>query len=316
MTLYIEYNLRMIADNYLNMKKLCHDVCFIFPLKCCTNKQMIEIIYEYADGFDVSNESEYNYIAEYLDNKTICSTGPLSKELIKKRDVLVAVNSVNSWKKNCGIRVNFNDDDNFIKSHFGVALSEIPLEITSNSKYVHFHVSDRRTEEIKRKIMYQIVRVLELFPKLEILNIGGHLTNMSQDEAVSYINCIRGILPQNIKLIVEAGDYFVDRCGFLHCEVIDVFFNGTLQIVYLNVSKESQLRWSHPRIASKFCKDSDTLFNTVFYGASCYENDIIAKCICSKLKVGDEMVFENITTYSSEWNKSFNGLKEIETIFR
>ena len=312
---HIEFIVDKIVDNYLEMKRFCPGTKFIFPVKCCQNDRFLSKINQYVDGYDISNEREYKCITPYLENRIICATGPLSMQLLNYPNVLVAANTIDSWVTGSGIRVNFNNSDMFSKTHFGVELCRMPANILENSGYVHFHISDNRDENIKEEIISNIESIMKLFPKLEVLNVGGHLTNMSKNEAIDYLNRIRRVLQDDIELIVEAGDFFVENSGYLYCDVIESFFDQNTQIVYLNVSKEAQLRWSYPKLTRDYRKETDTLYNTVFYGASCHENDLIAKSTCKQLKKGDCTVFENITTYSSEWNKTFNGLEEIKIFF-
>lgn len=312
---YIEFDTNKIIEKYIEMKESCPDIKFIFPVKCCTNEYLLSAINQYVDGYDVSNEKEYKCILQYVENKIISATGPLVEQLLIYPNILVAANTTDSWIPGIGVRVNFNSNDAFLKTHFGVDLCRVPSKIFESSSYVHFHISDSRSENIKMGIISNVVSIVELFPKLEVLNIGGHLTNMPKNEVVDYLNSIRWVLPDNIVLLVEAGDFFVENSGCLYCEVIDSFLYSDTQTVYLDVSKESQLRWSYPSLAQNHREKTDKLYNTVFYGASCHEKDLIAKSMCSKLRKGDSLVFENITTYSYEWNRAFNGLDEIEIKF-
>lgn len=68
-----------------NKKNTCKGVSFIFPVKCCTNRRALKIVCKNMDGFDISNNNEYQLIKKYQKNKLICSSGPLSYELKDKK---------------------------------------------------------------------------------------------------------------------------------------------------------------------------------------------------------------------------------------
>ena len=87
---FVEFDLEKLEENVDEIKRKCKNVIFIFPVKCCTNDKVLELMNKKIFGFDVSNASEYNLIKNLnLESKFISVTGPLSYTLIDKDNIHV-----------------------------------------------------------------------------------------------------------------------------------------------------------------------------------------------------------------------------------
>lgn len=276
----VTIDLNIFNKNIEKIKKECNNINFIFPVKCCTNEEVLKIAYEKLDGFDVSNKNEYNIIKKYHKNKIICSSGPMAYELKNEKDVHVAFNNIEDFDKEKGLRINFNDNNNFETSHFGTSISLCNKEIKENIKYIHFHNSDEKNEEKCNNIYEQVKNILKEFKNIKCINIGGHLEDLSWKEGIKYLNKIRDIVPENIKLIAEVGDFLFKNCGTLYCKAIDCKIINNKQIVILNFSKMANQRWVHPVLNKQYKGE----YITEFYGNSCCEVDIyMEKCMCKQI---------------------------------
>lgn len=69
------------------------------------------------------------------------------------------------------------------------------------------------------------------------INIGGHLEDLSFKEGIEYLNNVRNIVPENIIMIAELGDFLFKNVGTLYCNVVDVRYDSKVQVVTLNFSK-------------------------------------------------------------------------------
>lgn len=306
-------DLKKFEENIKKIKSTCKGVSFIFPVKCCTNRRVLKIVCKNMDGFDISNNNEYQLIKKYQKNKLICSSGPLSYELKDKKNVNVAFNNINDWDKKHGIRINFNDNTNFQESHFGTPISLCNKEIKDSIKYLHFHNSDYKDKLKCEQIYEQIKSIVKQFSNLEILNIGGHLEDLTWEEGIGYLKKIREILPNNINVVTEIGDFLFKDCGVLYCQVIDSKIIDRKQIIILNFSQMANQRWVHPKLNKIY----EGTFTTTFYGNSCCEVDTyLANIKCKEMKKGEELVFNNISTYGYQWNNNFNGVPKIKYIFK
>ena len=314
---YVSFDLEKLRKNISVLEKI-QGIQFLYPVKCCTHPDVLDIIGESSFGFDVSNLNEFKLVRPYIKNDTIVtSSGPLSYQLYEKYETkyIVFFNSlVHVPRGNIqGLRINFNDDPSFEKSHFGVALSEIPSDLLYQLRYIHFHNSDHRDRGKCESILKQIEIIVSKFKNLRALDVGGHLEDLSTEDALWFIKEVRNIVPDHIFLYAEIGDFLFRDCGLLKCEVVDSYIDNTIykQIVILNFSKMANQRWVYPSITVS----SSDLVETVFYGCSCCETDLYLESEYPIVHKGDELLFKNISTYAYEWNNSFNGINKIKIIF-
>lgn len=308
----VEFDLSKLNDNIKKLKYKTNNINFLFPVKCCSNSKILDIVVDNGFGFDVSNMNEFKIIEKYLDKQFVSASGPLSYELTDcdYDNIHVFLADINSYKENRGLRINFNSNNNFNFSRFGIDYKKIDSNIRKKIKYIHFHNSDHKDLEKCEDIYKEINNILEYFPNLEIINIGGHIEELSFEEGIKYLNTIRNLIPDNILLYAEIGDFLFRDVGTLYSKVIGIKNDEETQMVTLNISKIANQRWTRPIYLS------DGKYKTMFYGCSCCETDIYLETEADKLNIGDEVIFKNISPYSYEWDTSFNGIDELEYIFK
>lgn len=308
----VEFNLKQLQTNIDTLVSEVSNTKFIFPVKCCNNKKVINIIANNHFGFDVSNLNELDVIKQYLDGRLVSASGPLSYQLdnYEYENLFVVANNITSYSKGKGLRINFNSDKNFDYSRFGEDYMSLDLKTRQEISYIHFHNSDHKNQEKCNSIYRQISYILESFPNLKHIDIGGHLEDLSWDDGIVYLKTIRKLVPNNINLIVEIGDYLFKKVGKLYCKVVDVRKDNHQQIVTLNFSKMTNQRWAYPVYNSDIKE-----YKTIFYGCSCCETDIYLDTYAQEIKIGDELIFDNISPYSYQWDVSFNGIDKMEYLF-
>lgn len=311
----VEFDLTKLNENINELKTRTHNIDFIFPVKCCSQVDVLNIVVKNKFGFDVSNKNEYEIIKKYLNGQFLSVSGPLSYELKRCRykNIHVVANNIESYSSGMGIRINFNSNKDFGFSRFGVDYKKIDSKIKSKIKYLHFHNSDHRDLKKCDSIYEELKNVLQEFPQVETINIGGHLEDLTFDEGINYLNNIRDIIPSGIKVIVEVGDFLFKNVGKLYCKVIDIRKDEESQHVTLNFSKMANQRWAYPVYTNNV--STTKMIPTYFYGCSCCETDTYLETMAGNLKIGDEIVFSNISPYSYQWNISFNGVKKLKYYF-
>lgn len=310
----VEFDLSILKNNITELKTKTTNINFLFPVKCCNHISVLELIVNSDFGFDVSNMNEFMLIEKYLKNQFVSVSGPLSFELMncKYRNIHIVSNNFSTFKVSNGIRVNFNSNNNFSISRFGVDYKKINQSIRNNITYIHVHNSDHKNFEQCQKIYEEIKKILTFFPNLKNLNIGGHLEDLTFEDGINYLNTIREIVPNNIDLYVELGDFLFKNVGTLYSKVIDIRKDDQIQFVTLNFSKMANQRWAYPIYKT----NSKNLIKTIFFGCSCCETDIYLETGAEELSIGDEVVFKNISPYSYQWDTSFNGVKKMKYIFK
>ncbi len=310
----VEFDLSILKNNITELKNKTTNINFLFPVKCCNHISVLELMVNNGFGFDVSNMNEFKLVERYLNNQFVSASGPLSFELKKcnYHNIHIVSNNFSSFKETNGIRVNFNSNNNFSVSRFGVDYKIINQSIKNNITYIHVHNSDHKNHEQCQKIYEEIQSILIFFPNLKNLNIGGHLEDLSFEDGINYLNTIRKIVPNNINLYVELGDFLFKNVGTLYSKVIDIRKDNEIQFVTLNFSKMANQRWSYPTYKT----ENKNLIKTIFFGCSCCETDIYLETEAEEFAIGDEVVFKNISPYSYQWDTSFNGVEKMEYIFK
>lgn len=316
MSSVVEFDLKKIKNNINKLKQLTNNINFLFPVKCCYNPTVLEIINDSGMGFDVSNMNEFKIIEKYLTNQFVSANGPISHELCdcKYKNFHLIVNNIDDFDDNNGIRINFNSNDKFEYSRFGLDYKLLDENIRKKIKYIHFHNSDHKNAEKCENIYEEIKCILKYFPNLQIINIGGHLEDISFDEGIEYLNEVRKIIPENIAVYAELGDFLFKDVGTLYTEVVGVRNDDKFQVVTLNISKMANQRWTYP----EYIEDTsdNELIRTIFGGNTCCETDVYLETMAKPLKIGDKVVFRNISPYSYQWNISFNGIEKTEYRFK
>lgn len=310
----VEFDLSILKDNIYKLKTNTNNINFLFPIKCCNHPKVLKIVIDNNFGFDISNKNEFKLIEKYLNNQFISVSSPLSYELsnCKYHNIHIISNNFSTFKENNGIRINFNSNPNFTYSRFGIDYKLINEDLRHKITYLHIHNSDHKNLKLCMHIYKEIENIIKYFPNLKSLNIGGHLEDLSFDEGIDYLNTIRKIVPNNINIFTELGDFLFKNVGTLYSKVIDIRKDENIQIVTLNFSKMASQRWAYP----EYVTNKKKLINTIFFGCSCCETDIYLETQAEELNIGDEVIFKNISPYSYQWNTTFNGIEKMDYIFK
>lgn len=310
----VEFDLSILKNNIIKLQTETSGINFLFPVKCCNHVSVLELVVNNNFGFDVSNMNEFKLIEKYLDSQFVSASGPLSFELLdcQYHNIHIVSNNFGTFRENDGIRINFNANNNFSTSRFGVDYKLINENIKNKITYIHVHNSDHKNLEQCQKIYDEIQKIIKCFPNLKILNIGGHLEDLSFEDGINYLNKIRKIVSNNIKLYVELGDFLFKDVGTLYSKIIDIRKDKDVQFVTLNFSKMANQRWAYPT----YTTNSNNLIKTIFFGCSCCETDIYLETEAEEFAIGDEVTFKNISPYSYQWDTSFNGVEKMEYIFK
>lgn len=311
----VEFDLSILKSNIIKLKTETSGINFLFPIKCCNHTSVLELIVNNNFGFDVSNMNEYKLIEKYLNGQFVSVSGPLSFELLdcKYHNIHIVANNFSTFKKDNGLRINFNSNNNFGTSRFGVDYKLISENVRNMITYIHIHNSDHKNLDQCQKIYEEIRNIIKFFPNLRNLNIGGHLEDLSFEGGIDYLNTIRNLVPSNIKIYAELGDFLFKDVGTLYSKVIDIRKDNNIQFVTLNFSKMANQRWTYPLYKTN---KNNNLIKTIFFGCSCCETDMYLETEAEEFVIGDEVVFKNISPYSYQWDTSFNGIKKMEYIFK
>ena len=309
---------------------------FLFPVKSLPHSKFLSAIEKHLIGFELSNELEFELIKDFLsdDSQILLSNSNHNTDFISqyKSQVHFDISYLQQLEQsdlfeNLSLRLKPPLDLNQGKNtRFGLELDELKQVVThpcsAKVKSLHFHLGFEKNSfaDLTAAIDYALSIKNDYFKNVELLNIGGGITPLSEADLD---NLFEKISKLPIKIIIEAGRFFTEQC----CHAIGkVIFcrtrsDGTSDVV-LNISRECHLKWTWPKKFNVVHMNKNSSVelagNLKVSGLTSYEGDLIlAASIPDKLKVapGDYMVFDNVSGYSIAWNKGFNGLPEAEVIF-
>lgn len=189
MSAYVEFDLKKFEDNLKELKTKIPNVKFIFPVKCCNNEKVLELVSKYEYGFDISNINEYNIIKKYLNGHFLSCSSPMSYELesINYKNIKIVANNLSSYLKGKGLRINLNGNEKFDKSRFGEDYTLLSSSIKEELAYIHLHNSDHKDNEKCNDILDEVKKIISSFPNLKFIDIGGHLEDLSFKNGIDYL---------------------------------------------------------------------------------------------------------------------------------
>lgn len=306
-------------EDFLYKSKKLKNLKLLLPVKACSNKDLLKLFFSKGFGFDVSNQTEIEIVKDF--NCFLSIVGPNIKSVKIKglNNFIIYYDSLEDYMasklnyENKGIRINFNNNKNFKQSHFGVSVKELINSSTVNNlKNVHFHIADVKDKRVLNNILKELKTLISFCKHLKNLDIGGGYENLTNQQIVDFMFKISEHLRNDQNIILECGDLWFKNSGILNTKVIGIRTSSkSCKKVFLDVCKDSNLKWSAPKYMAK--TDSKLKYKYVFYGSSCYENDLIGIAYSSdRIQCGDALEFGNISHYSVEWNTYFNGNNPIE----
>jgi diaminopimelate decarboxylase len=313
----VKKRIKLLTDT---LKK--YDVDFIFPVKSFPDNKVLGMFAKFGFGFDCSNQNEIGLVKKYKKSK-ISITGPLAKTISCNNVDYFDIDSSNQVPKigNFGIRFNFNNQNGFAPSRFGVgAISELYVlydKYDQNMKGIHIHISDDKQQ--KKKIPDILNAYKNILNKLDYINIGGSWSEFSISELERIIKELREFINIKTKIILEAGDFWFNGAGHIIASVIDTkeLFDKKFHI-FLDISKTLHCGSSTPKYKENLSdeKHSTRKRRVFFFGATCAENDFIdTDLISDGFKIGDKIHLMSITCYAAALNHSFNGIPKIKVLF-
>jgi diaminopimelate decarboxylase len=298
-----------------------YNVQLLFPVKAFPNKKVLSVFSKFGFGFDCSNKYELKLVTG-LDEKAVISvTGPMLSKSCAASATYIDVDSENQLSgidhnKNFGIRLNFNKQNGFAPSRFGI--SDIDSLKTYHAKFgnrirgIHLHITD--TKDNKFKIPKILRKCAKILSQLDYVNIGGSYDEFSLSEVENLIKGIRKFT--NTQILLEMGGWYFKDIGKLYAKIIEIkpMFENRKHIT-LNVSKHIHCSWANMVYKSNASASAyeKQMYRVYFFGPTCAENDFIETIdTMDEFRIGDILEFSGISCYSYGFNNSFNGIPKIK----
>lgn len=62
----VKFDLNKLKENIIELKGRTNNIEFLFPVKCCNQVDVLNIIVDNEFGFDISNKNEYDINKYYI----------------------------------------------------------------------------------------------------------------------------------------------------------------------------------------------------------------------------------------------------------
>ena len=228
----------------------------------------------------------------------------------------------------CGLRINpeYSEIETELYnpcapgSRFGVLAEQLGNTLPEGISGLHVHcLCENGSDTLVRTLEHVEARFASVLKQAEWLNLGGgHLMTREGYDIELLVKTLQGLhnrYPQ-LKIIMEPGSAFAWQTGYLLAKVVDIVENKSIKTAILNVSFTCHMPDClempyHPTIrGAKVRLDTDKDENVYrFGGNSCLSGDFMSAWEFDKpLKVGDEVIFEDMIHYTTVKTNMFNGI--------
>ena len=227
-------------------------------------------------------------------------------------------------------------------TRFGVTADKLPEQLPSDIEGFHCHCHcESGADVLERTLVHIEEKFSKWFPQLKWLNLGGgHLMTRKDYDVPHLINIIKGLHERYpwMKIILEPGSAFAWQTGPLVSHVVDVVEDKGIRTAILDVSftchmpdclempyypdvrgaehldpEESVVCDDSKHLSasktSEFCSSTTSGYIYRLGGNSCLSGDFMGNwCFDHELKVGEEVIFEDMIHYTTVKTCMFNGI--------
>ena len=203
-------------------------------------------------------------------------------------------------------------------SRLGITADQFSEEKLSGVEGLHFHtLCEQDADDLERTldaVEEKFGRYLSL-SQMKWLNFGGghHITRKDYQIPL-LIRCIRRIKERyGLQVYLEPGEAVALNAGYLLTRVLDVVENGGVSIAILDTSAACHMPDVLEMPYRPPLKDSgmpgEKAYTFRLAGPTCLAGDVIGDYSFDEpLKVGQELVFQDMAIYSMVKNNTFNGM--------
>ena len=241
------------------------------------------------------------------------------------------VKAYTAHQVSCGVRINpeYSEIETALYdpcapgSRFGVLASQLPETLPEGVEGFHCHCHcESDAPALEHTLEHLEAKFAKWMPQLKWLNLGGgHLMTRSGYDVQHLINIIKGLRQRYpwLKVILEPGSAFAWQTGSLVSSVVDIVENKGIRTAILDVSFTCHMPdclempyQPAVRGAESIPFDTDvTGVDNVYRlgGNSCLSGDYMGYWrFETPLRIGDEVVFEDMIHYTTVKTNMFNGI--------
>jgi carboxynorspermidine decarboxylase len=212
-------------------------------------------------------------------------------------------------------------------TRFGITADKLPETLPANIEGFHCHCHcESGADVLERTLVHTEEKFSKWFPQLKWLNLGGgHLMTRKDYDVPHLINILKGLHERYpwLKIILEPGSAFAWQTGPLVSHVVDIVEDKGIRTAILDVSFTCHmpdcLEMPYmPEVRGAVIIEADgnsqfSIHNSKFVyrlgGNSCLSGDFMSSWrFDHELKVGEEVIFEDMIHYTTVKTCMFNGI--------
>lgn len=210
-------------------------------------------------------------------------------------------------------------------TRFGITADKLPETLPANIEGFHCHCHcESGADVLERTLVHIEEKFSKWFPQLNWLNLGGgHLMTRKDYDVPHLINILKGLHERYpwLKIILEPGSAFAWQTGPLVSHVVDIVEDKGIRTAILDVSFTChmpdclEMPYMPEVRGAEIVEESSSLQSqTSEYvyrlgGNSCLSGDFMSSWrFDHELKVGEEVIFEDMIHYTTVKTCMFNGI--------
>ncbi len=209
-------------------------------------------------------------------------------------------------------------------TRFGIMADKLPEVLPADVRGFHCHCHcESGSDVFERTLKHVEEKFSKWFPQLEWINFGGgHLVTRKDYDIERLVRLMQGFHQRypNLKVIFEPGSAFAWQTGPLVASVVDVVEDKGIRTAILDVSFTCHMPDClempyHPEVRG--AETIEEISNTSplpphlyrLGGNSCLSGDFMGYWqFDHELRVGEEVVFEDMIHYTTVKTNTFNGI--------
>lgn len=210
-------------------------------------------------------------------------------------------------------------------TRFGITADKLPETLPANIEGFHCHCHcESGADVLERTLVHIEEKFSKWFPQLKWLNLGGgHLMTRKDYDVPHLINILKRLHERYpwLKIILEPGSAFAWQTGPLVSHVVDIVEDKGIRTAILDVSFTChmpdclEMPYMPEVRGAEIVEESSSLQSqTSEYvyrlgGNSCLSGDFMSSWrFDHELKVGEEVIFEDMIHYTTVKTCMFNGI--------
>ncbi|MCR4810641.1 MAG: carboxynorspermidine decarboxylase [Prevotella sp.] len=206
-------------------------------------------------------------------------------------------------------------------TRFGVSAAKLPTTLPAGIEGFHCHCHcESGADVLQRTLVHIEEKFAKWFPQLKWLNLGGgHLMTRKDYDVELLVALMKGLHERYpwLRIILEPGSAFAWQTGPLVSHVVDIVEDKGIRTAILDVSFTCHMPDClempyFPEVRNAEHISYPTPHTPHLYrlgGNSCLSGDFMSSwCFDHELKVGEEVIFEDMIHYTTVKTNMFNGI--------